>query len=247
MREKWIMIKDHSYSGVYSKNMQKRRKTKKYKVEKKYYISNLGRCRLNDKIIEFKQKRTQYLRFCGKRIHEWVAEMFIPNPDNLPMIDHIDTNIFNNRVDNLRWVDAKGNCNNELTIQKRKNWSNSEEERKRRKESALKQWQDKRELMLNAIKNSKPKDLSYINEDYRDKLRKRTKETWKNMSNEEKENRCKKQWKRVEQYTLDNTYINTYNSLKEAAEKNNLKPNAISQYLNGYTNNGKGFIWKYAQ
>lgn len=52
------------------------------------------------------------------RIHRLVAEAFIPNPDNLPMIDHIDTDRQNNRVENLRWVDSKGNANNPITKMK---------------------------------------------------------------------------------------------------------------------------------
>ena len=36
--------------------------------------------------------------------HRLVAEAFIPNPDNLRVIDHIDGNKDNNDASNLRWV-----------------------------------------------------------------------------------------------------------------------------------------------
>ena len=45
-------------------------------------------------------------------VHRLVAAAFIPNPDNLPEIDHIDGNRANNHADNLRWVTAKENSNN---------------------------------------------------------------------------------------------------------------------------------------
>lgn len=60
------------------------------------------------------------LHKCGKRktqkIHRLVALAFIPNPDNKPEIDHINTNRTDNRVENLRWVTRKENGTNPETI-----------------------------------------------------------------------------------------------------------------------------------
>lgn len=39
----------------------------------------------------------------NKAVHRLVAEAFLPNPDNLPNVYHIDGNRLNNKLSNLRW------------------------------------------------------------------------------------------------------------------------------------------------
>lgn len=53
------------------------------------------------------------IRYQGKhytfRVHRVVAETFIPNPDNLPEVNHKDENKANNAVDNLEWCSHQYN------------------------------------------------------------------------------------------------------------------------------------------
>lgn len=59
--------------------------------------------------VEGKQRTTS--------IHRLVAELFIPNPDNKPQVNHINGDKTNNKASNLEWVTAQENmrhCYTEL-------------------------------------------------------------------------------------------------------------------------------------
>ena len=105
MREYWIEVKGHP----------------------RYMVSTLGRvkclnwkrtgkeriCRSNDNGIGYLLVKIDGVLKC---VHRLVLESFIPNPQNKPCVDHINTIRNDNRVENLRWTTQRENCNNPLSI-----------------------------------------------------------------------------------------------------------------------------------
>lgn len=108
-KEKWKDIKDFS---------------------EKYEVSNYGKIRnkITNHIYKNTNKKGGYFRlnlyFKNRKrtclIHREVAQAFIPNPNNLPQVNHKDLNKQNNKVNNLEWCTRSEN-----TIHAIKNGANT--------------------------------------------------------------------------------------------------------------------------
>ena len=88
-----------------------------------YEVSNFGRVRKNyknGKVKYLKPMQTPKGYLCVElwkkskrkrvKVHRLVAQAFIPNPDNLPQVNHKDLDKRNNHADNLEFISNRDNC-----------------------------------------------------------------------------------------------------------------------------------------
>jgi hypothetical protein len=135
-----------------------------------------------------------------------LAMAFVPNPHNLPQVDHIDGNSENDTIANLRWVSRKDNINNPNSKPKmiagiKKAWSDPEMHA-RASASAVKRWSnpetrraastwwtDERRLQAAALMSQRREDpvarakwqKTMSSDEYREKKRKETTERWRKI------------------------------------------------------------------
>lgn len=116
MREIWKDIK--GYEGLYQiSNLGVVRSLDRITPDGKHIKGRLLKPHSNGRYIQYalcKDNKVKHLN-----AHRIVAEHFIPNPDNLPCINHKDENGFNNCVENLEWCTQKYNVNYGTGIQRR--------------------------------------------------------------------------------------------------------------------------------
>lgn len=109
MTEQWKPVS--GYEGIYEVSNLGRVRSIEHKARhrsrsgREFQVTYKGRirkqvCNENGYMIVMVKKNSKNRAL---KVHRLVAKAFIPNPDNLPFINHRDENPGNNRAENLEW------------------------------------------------------------------------------------------------------------------------------------------------
>lgn len=125
--EEWRDIK--GYEGLYQVSNLGRIKSLNYRSSNREEILKLHNNKKGYKQIRLSKEKTRksYL------VHRLVAQEFIPNPYNLPEINHKDECKYNNVVENLEWCTSKYNANYGTKIKRASNNNSGAKNYKSRK------------------------------------------------------------------------------------------------------------------
>ena len=216
-----------------------------------YQVSNLGRVKGLDRLVDtninnvyrrihkekllkpqFNNKGYKRVNLCknGNKnfafVHRLVAEAFIPNPNNYPIINHKDENKQNNIV----WVNEDGSIDYDksnlewCTQEYNMNWNGVMKKvgLKFRKTDEEKETNRKRYLELHKEERKK-----YQQEYHRKHYKPKGTTTKKGVS----------------QYTIEGEHIRDYTSVAEAFNSTGIKH--IGCVCNGNRSSAGGYIWKW--
>lgn len=191
-----------------------------------YQVSNMGRIKSfksgKEKVLKPQLGNHKYMvvglynkgKISTKTIHRIVAEVFIPNPNNKPQIDHINAIRSDNRAENLRWSTVLENVRNPITLNR----------------------------IRSAVTNTnKMKIGKTFSDSHRANLSKSLRESPKNHG--KVGSLCKLSIP-VFQYDMDGNFIKEYAGQAEASRETKISQSNIGMACNGIRFSAGGFQWR---
>lgn len=180
---------------------------------------------LSSKYIKAHLHRDGYLRIGlynnGARkefqVHRLVALTYIPNPQNLPQVNHKDENKLNNNVENLEWCTGQYNLTYGNRIAK----------------------------AMETRKLNDPNGESYIRSMATRRKSNPHNECFKQTTKTRTLKGCVNAEKKIAQYTENGTLIAVFDSISQAAKLTNCSRGCICECAKGKKTLHKGYKWGY--
>lgn len=270
---RWLSLED--FEGELWKNIPN--------YEGFYQVSNYGRFKANDryvdnprgksrhlksKIISLWKKKDGYYTILlyshGSRqafpAHRIVAAVFVPNTQNLPIINHKDENPSNNCFWNLEWCDHTYNMNyGTANIRKSQHLTNRKDISLRvfqfdfngkfiqsypSANEAQRQTGIKANHILDVCRNGRSTSAGGYIWSFEN-----SESSFESINKRIQKNSFQYKEKKVLQLSLDGKLIAKYASIKEACEKTGIKRYSISACCRhvGYYKTGGGYRWEYEE
>ena len=171
------------------------------------------------------------------RVHRLLAEAFIPNPLNLPCINHKDENRANNSLDNLEWCTKAYNNTYGGKIDRMRSKKKKSILQKDRKGNVVKEWDSIKSAAATLGINE-----TQISRYARGVIR----GLYNGFYWEYKIPQVYKErkGKRIGKFDLDGNLIATFDSIMEASKSATVTSFTISNCVNGHTQTAGGYYWK---
>ena len=222
-----------------------------------YKVSNTGKIYSikNDRIL-----KQQIVRgYCkatlcrdGKQkqigVHRVVAMAFIPNPNNLPQVNHIDENQLNNHVENLEWCDCKYNINFGTAIQRRReNYPTRREiDQYDKHGNLMRTWFGLGDIQIKTGYNAGAicECCNGKRDYYKNSVWRYKDEPFDKYEQKHPESPFNRKRKSFSRYDLNGRLVDRWKSVREASEKLNIPYQTIVEWCNKEYER-MGYIWKY--
>lgn len=203
------------------------------------------------------------LRMNGKYIHflvhRLVAKAFIPNPNNLEQVNHIDENKHNNDVNNLEWLSRLDNTRYGTGIDRMAEKHSTAIMQLDMDGNVIKEWQSIRQAKMSvaasiwsAILEGRRICKGYIwieRDKYINMTKEQLQEFISNEVNKLKQKKIntrkvmsEKNSKPIVQLNLDGSFVKEWKSAKEA-QNNGYKANDIRACVRGRQKTSRGYKW----
>lgn len=185
--------------------------------------------------------------------HRLVAQAFIPNPENLPEVNHKDRNTANNNVSNLEWCDRIYNLTYDGAVERRTMAVSRPIEQLTKDGQHVAYFRSAKEIERLSGGRYYERDISRVAKSKTTRSSSVYGFRWRYVEKTDNLTYCTEPFvpknlksdRRLEQLTMDGQHVAYYSTLTEACKALEAKKSAICNACRGVTKYSYGYRWRY--